>query len=120
VGQEEAASTTERPCPSLFNIVKNDKTYTLRYASNHALTEQNKNIKQLVIYIHGARRNGLDYYEWGENAVKNAQKNEETLFISPQFTSEKDLESHNHDANHLFWTNNNWRVGDESVSSKNG
>jgi hypothetical protein len=116
--QEEAASTTERPCPSLFNIVKNDKTYTLRYASNHALNEQNKNIKQLVIYIHGARRNGLDYYEWGETAVKNAQKNEETLFVSPQFTSEKDLESHNHDANHLFWTNNNWRVGDESVSSK--
>ncbi len=118
IAQEEAASTTERACPNLFNVVKNDKTYTLRYASNHPINVYNKKIKQLVIYIHGARRNGLDYYDWGETAVKNANKNEETLFISPQFTSEKDLDAHKHNANHLFWANNNWRVGDESVSSK--
>ena len=72
----------------------------------------------MIIYIHGARRNGLDYYDWGEAAVKAANKDGETLLISPQFTSLKDLDEHNHDATHLFWANNNWRVGDESVSSK--
>jgi hypothetical protein len=116
--QEDTVKKIERPCPLTFDIKKGEKTYALRYASNHPIAERNKKIKQLVIYIHGARRNGLDYYEWGEAAVKTANKNDETLFISPQFTSEKDLEDHKHDANHLFWANNGWRVGEESVSSK--
>jgi hypothetical protein len=116
--QDEKPQAIERACPNVFNITKNSKKYAIRYASNHAIDEQNKNIKQLVIYIHGARRNGLDYYEWGEKAVKAANKNEETLFISPQFNSEKDLEDHKQDATHLFWANNNWRIGDESVNGK--
>ncbi len=117
--QDEKPAAIERACPSVFSFNKNKQTYSFRYASNHPIAEQNKKIKHLVIYIHGARRNGLDYYEWGEKAVNAAKKNDETLFISPQFNSEKDLEDHKHDNKHLFWTNNNWRVGDESVSSKN-
>jgi hypothetical protein len=116
--QDEKPAAIERACPSVFSFKKKDKTYSFRYASNHPITEQNKNIKQLVIYIHGARRNGLDYYEWGEKAVNAANKKEETLFISPQFNSEKDLEDHKHDPTHLFWVKNNWRIGDESVSSE--
>ena len=116
--QEDTVKKIERPCPSTFDILKGGKTYTLRYASNHPIAEPNKKIKQLIIYIHGARRNGLDYYEWGEAAVTAENKDESTLFISPQFTSLKDLEDHNHNENHLFWANNNWRIGDESVSSK--
>lgn len=116
--QEDTVKKIERPCPLNFDVIKSEKTYTLRYASNHPIAERNKKIKQLIIYIHGARRNGLDYYEWGEAAVKAANKDDETLFISPQFTSEKDLEDHKHNANHLFWRNNNWRIGDASVSSK--
>ncbi len=116
--QDEKPQATERACPNVFKVNKSSKTYSLRYASNHLITEQNNKIKTLVIYIHCARRNGLDYYEWGEKAVKATNNSNETLFISPQFTSEKDLQNHNHDASHLFWTNNNWRIGDESVSSK--
>ena len=116
--QEDTVKKIERPCPSTFDILKGGKTYTLRYASNHPIAEPNKKIKQLIIYIHGARRNGLDYYEWGEAAVTAENKDESTLFISPQFTSLKDLEDHNHNENHLFWANNNWRIGVESVSSK--
>ncbi|MBL7818540.1 MAG: hypothetical protein JNL70_26310 [Saprospiraceae bacterium] len=116
--QEDTVKKIERPCPLTFDIKKGEKTYSLPYASNHPMAEHNKKIKQLIIYIHGARRNGLDYYEWGEAAVKSANKDDETLFIAPQFTSEKDLEDHKHNENHLFWANNNWRIGDESVSSK--
>jgi hypothetical protein len=116
--QDEKPAAIERACPNVYSFKKNDKTYSFRYASNHPIDEQNKNIKQLVIYIHGARRNGLDYYEWGEKAVNAANKKEETLFISPQFNSEKDLEDHKHDSSHLFWVKNNWRIGDESVSSE--
>ena len=116
--QEDTVKKIERPCPSTFDIIKGDKTYTLRYATNHPMAESNRKIKQLIIYIHGARRNGLEYYEWGEAAVKAENKDESTLFISPQFTSLKDLDDHNHNENHLFWANNNWRIGDESVSSK--
>jgi len=118
IAQDEKPQAVERACPSIFKVNKAGKLYSLRYASNHAMGEKNSEIKQLVIYIHGARRNGLDYYEWGEKAVKAANNNPETLFIAPQFTSEKDLQDHNHDASHVFWTNNNWRIGDESVSSK--
>ena len=85
--QEDTVKKVERPCTSIFEVQKGDKTYSLRYQSNHWLTKPNKKIKQLVIYIHGARRNGLDYYEWGEAAVKAANKDGETLLISPQFTS---------------------------------
>lgn len=116
--QEDTVKKIERPCPSTFEIKKGGQAYVLRYASNHSIAERNKKIKQLIIYVHGARRNGLDYYEWGKAAVKAANKDDETLFISPQFTSEKDLEDHKHSENHLFWANNDWRVGDESVSSK--
>jgi hypothetical protein len=116
--QDEKPQAIERACPSVFSFNKNNKTYSFRYASNHPIAEPNKKIKQLVIYIHGARRNGLDYYEWGEKAVNAANKTEETLFFSPQFNSEKDLEDHKHDATHLFWVKNNWRIGDESVSSE--
>lgn len=115
--QDEKPAAIERACPNVFSFTKNDKTYSFRYASNHPMAEKNDQIKQLVIYIHGARRNGLDYYEWGEKAVIAANKNDETLFIAPQFNSEKDLEDHKHDASHLFWVKNNWRIGDESVSS---
>jgi hypothetical protein len=118
IAQTDTATTIERPCPSLFNIVKKDKTYTLRYASNHAIDVKNKNIKRLVIYIHGARRNGLDYFEWGLASVKSAGQNKKNLLIVPQFTSERDLNNHNHDKQHLFWANNSWRSGDESHSSK--
>jgi hypothetical protein len=118
IAQDEKPQAIERACPSVFKVNKAGKIYSLRYASNHPIAEKNSKIKQLVIYIHGARRNGLDYYEWGEKAVKTAENTNETLFISPQFTSEKDLENHGHDSSHLFWTNNNWRIGDESVSSK--
>jgi len=117
--QDEKPQAVERACPNIFKVNKAGKLYSFRYASNHPIAEQNDKIKQVLIYIHGARRNGLDYYEWGEKAVNAAKKTDETLFISPQFNSEKDLEDHKHDASHLFWTNNNWRVGDESVSSKN-
>lgn len=116
--QDEKPQAVERACPNIFKVNKAGKLYSLRYASNHAMGEKNSKIKRLVIYIHGARRNGLDYYEWGEKAVKAANNTYETLFIAPQFTSEKDLQDHNHDASHVFWTNNNWRIGDESVSSK--
>jgi hypothetical protein len=116
--QDEKPAAIERACPSVFSFNKNNKTYSFRYASNHPIAEETKKIKQLVIYIHGARRNGLDYYEWGEKAVNAAHKQEETLFFSPQFNSEKDLEDHKHDATHLFWVKNNWRIGDESVSSE--
>lgn len=116
--QDEKPKPIERACPSVFSFKKNQKTYSFRYASNHPIAEKNDQIKQLVIYIHGARRNGLDYYEWGEKAVNAANKKEETLFISPQFNSEKDIEDHQHDATHLFWVKNNWRIGDESVSSE--
>ncbi len=116
--QEDTVKKVERPCTSVFTLEKGQNTYALRYQSNHGLTKPNKKIKQLIIYIHGARRNGLDYYEWGEAAVKAANKDDETLFISPQFTSLKDLDDHKHDENHLFWANNGWRVGEESVSSK--
>ena len=116
--QDEKPQAIERACPQVFSFSKNHKTYSFRYASNHPIAEPNKKIKQLVIYIHGARRNGLDYYEWGEKAVNAANKQEETLFISPQFNSEKDLEDHKHNSSHLFWVKNNWRIGDESVSSE--
>jgi hypothetical protein len=116
--QEDTVKKVERACPTAFQVQKEGKTFSLRYASNHAIAERNKKIKQLIIYIHGARRNGLDYYDWGEAAVKTANKDDETLFISPQFTSLKDLEDHKHDDTHLFWANNSWRIGDESTSSK--
>jgi pimeloyl-ACP methyl ester carboxylesterase len=117
--QADTSTTIERASPLRFEVQKNGKTYTLRYASNHPIAEKNKKIERLIVYIHGARRNGLDYFEWGHQAVKNAKMDDNTLLISPQFTSERDLNNHKHDNQHLFWANNSWRSGDNSASSKN-
>ena len=76
--QDEKPQAIEIACPSIFSFNKNNKTYSFRYASNHPIALQNNKIKQMVIYIHGARNNGLDYYEWGEKAVIAANKNDET------------------------------------------
>jgi hypothetical protein len=116
--QVDTSSLPERPCPFAFTVEKSNKTYTLRYSSNHSMAERNENIKQLVIFIHGIRRNAVEYFDWGMDAVKKADKDAQTLFIAPQFSAEKDLNAHKQDANHLFWSNGNWRSGDESVSSK--
>ncbi len=117
VAQVEPANKTPRLCPNLFFVSKNKSAFSIPYSSNHSITKADKKIKHLVIYIHGASRNGVDYFEWGENAVKTANKMEEILLISPQFTSEQDLKDHDLDDKHLFWVKNNWRSGDESVSS---
>ncbi len=79
--QDEKPEAIERACPNIFSFNKNNKTYSFRFASNHPIDEQNKKIRHLVIYIHGARRNGLDYYEWGEKrSIKPIKTRKPCLF----------------------------------------
>jgi hypothetical protein len=104
--------------PKVFSVHQNRQILKLRFNSNHEITEKNKNIKNLVVYIHGATRNAMEYYQWAENAVNASKKSSETLLIVPQFTAESDLDSNGQDLSHVFWASNGWRIGDETASSE--
>lgn len=114
----QKTTDVEPSSPTAFVLHKDGRTYTLRYASNHPLTQANRRIRRLIVYIHGAKRNAVDYYGWGLGAVKADNKNKSTLLIGPQFPSEGDLVGNRQDSTHLFWDNNGWRSGDASASSK--
>jgi pimeloyl-ACP methyl ester carboxylesterase len=117
--QTERTVYTPYPCPNTFTFHgAAGQPMVFRYGSNMPLEARNERIRHLIVTIHGASRNGLDYYNWSDTALTLAGKNAETLLIAPQFASEADLNQFGQDKNHLFWASNSWRSGYESTSTR--
>jgi cytosolic carboxypeptidase protein 6 len=127
LGQSAAAQTRPvavrapvlplQPATEIFTLLKNRHPFHVAYQSNHPLDRRNKAVDQLVVYIHGAGRNSVDYYRWGLDAVQRAGKHDQTLYIAPQYLQERDLDTLRRNGPFLFWSNNGWKVGDHSLST---
>ena len=66
-----------------------------------------------VIVIHGNNRNANEYFNWMTNAVLSLGKQNETIIIAPQFKLSGDV-GNNDKA--LFWSNNGWKRGFQSLN----
>ncbi len=106
-----------QPVTQVYTLTKKGHPFHVAYQSNHPLNRRDKRIEQLMVYIHGAGRNAVDYYRWGLDAVNRAGKNDQTLYMAPQYLMERDLDTLRRSGPFLFWSNNGWKVGDHSLST---
>lgn len=95
----------------------NDKSF-LTYFSTHNLNKKNNQIDRLVIIVHGALRNGNDYFD---DTVKSLKKNgspQKTIVIAPSFRKITDLKLENE----LYWGRHwkrKWKYGFKSEDQDN-
>jgi hypothetical protein len=63
-------------------------------------------ISAAIIVVHGANRNGDDYFNYLMNALQAAELDDKVLVVAPIFKNEAEAT-----ANELFWSGNGWREG---------
>ncbi len=113
-------NSTFQRCPQSFEMHKNGGSQLLSYASTLPLTIKDTTIKRLLIYIHGIKRNGMDYFAHAENMLLSANEIKTTLLIAPQYPDLTDLTSHELSKGFLFWKKAEWKDGYESIKTAKG
>jgi len=68
-------------------------------------------VRRLVIVVHGSQRNPYGVFSNIVSAAQAVDKLDETLIVAPLFKTESDLPG----ANDLYWTDDGWKSGDDSV-----
>jgi hypothetical protein len=68
-------------------------------------------ISAAIIVVHGANRNGDDYFSYLMNALRGAGLEDNVLVIAPIFRNAGEAA-----ANELFWSGNGWREGRDAAS----
>jgi pimeloyl-ACP methyl ester carboxylesterase len=76
-------------------------------------------VTTLLIYVHGINRNGLAYFEYGEEAVRSARQKKQTLLIAPQYADKSDLEAYFLTNDFLYWKKAEWKDGHTSLNDHN-
>ena len=66
-----------------------------------------------VIVLHGANRNGNEYFNWVSNAVLSLGEANETVVVAPQFQLQDDVGANER---LLFWSSQGWRRGFQSLN----
>lgn len=99
--------------PDVFEIHKGNGEQDLHYASSQRINRLDTAIKTLLIYVHGLHRNGMNYFEYAQDAVRSAKEKKTTLVIAPQYKNEEDMAS----SRELYWKKASWKDGEESISS---
>lgn len=99
-----------------FDFAINSNTLKIPYYANKSsLNDQNTVVTRAVIALHGVNRNAYDYYDNMLAAANMQTTNLDTLLIvAPQFLREKDLTAHSLDNEHLYWSNEGWKIGNLS------
>jgi pimeloyl-ACP methyl ester carboxylesterase len=84
------------------------------YCSNGDLDEARAEIRQVVIVVHGSRRNGCDYAEHVLAAARGVGMAGSTLVIAPVFAvDEGEVDG---DPDGLRWSEQGWKQGDRAVA----
>src|ERR1700728_3954095 len=93
----------ERSCPEIFVMHKDGGGQSLRYASNHSLDKTDTAIRTLLVYVHGLHRTAMNYYDYGEEAIRGAHEKKTTLLVTPQYANEEDLAASWMGKEFLYW-----------------
>ncbi len=97
----------------LLNI--NGATLKIPYLTNRDLTVPNNDISSAVVVIHGNNRNADVYFEnMSTAAAMRPGVTNTTVIVAPQFLTEEDIDFHNLDEEHLYWTSGGWKSGSNS------
>jgi len=110
----------ERSCPEIFEMHKDGGRQVLRYASNHSLDKTDTAIRTLLVYVHGLHRTAMNYYDYGEEAVRAAHEKKTTLLITPRYTNDEDMAAMRPSKEFLYWRKAEWKDGYESVRDELG
>lgn len=90
----------------------NNKSF-LTYFSTHNLNKLDNNIERLVVVVHGALRNGHEYFDDTVKAAKKFNVQNKTLVIAPTFRKVTD----EREVGELYWGRNwrhKWKYGFDS------
>jgi predicted outer membrane repeat protein len=75
------------------------------------------NITRAVVFVHGIGRDGHGYYDAVVHAAGDANVDDYTIIIAPQFLIEEDIIENALDDYVLFWSLEGWVQGDDSQST---
>jgi predicted outer membrane repeat protein len=94
-------------------------TLKIPYYRSLALGGAYTNITRAVVVIHGIGRNAHGYYDAVVTAAEDADADDHTIIVVPQFLIENDIVEHGLESNVLFWSESGWVQGDNSASTTN-
>jgi hypothetical protein len=113
--------TTDSIAPHRITILDvNGHVLEIPYFRNHDITE-NTNCRRAVILIHGKLRNADDYWSTLQATADTADsadmQDSLCILIAPQFLTEAEIDSHNLDSTHLYWSYGGWQKGNLSLDT---
>ncbi len=110
-----SVAQTSNVSNTTFSFELAGHTLKIPIYSSINLGQLDPTIRKAVIVIHGTNRNADDYFNNIQVAADKASDlSAHTLIVAPQFLTEADIEYHNLDDEHLYWTNGGWKAGSNS------
>lgn len=120
---EDTSYTVEDPCltsscalQTLTLAGDRGTPFEQLFYSNYDLLREDAiwgTMTSAVIVVHGANRNGNEYFNWMTNAVLALDKSNETVIVAPQFQLQDDVGSNEQ---MLYWSSQGWRRGFQSLN----
>jgi hypothetical protein len=103
-------------CDDWLSFTVGTHTYQIPYCHNFPIDEPNCDVTRVIVAIHGAQRTARTTYNDVLAAAQAAGADQTSLIIAPQFLNQNDIAQYELPDDILFWTNNQWRLGDRSAN----
>ncbi len=103
---------------SSFHVVAGGQRWEIPCEANHVLSATHQDVDRVVVLLHGTSRNALSAFTTLEEALSLAGLTDRTcLLVAPQFLVEEDVVAFGLPADYLYWEEEGWKQGDESMST---
>ena len=100
-----------------FTSYHDDIPVSLPLFSNMNINEENSQVQKVIVVLHGANRNAVDYFNSINNIASSLSIQNETLIIAPQFLLLEDIESWDLGSTIPYWQSlTGWTIGNQSIS----
>jgi hypothetical protein len=103
-------------CDDRLSFTVGSRVYQIPYCHNFPIDEPNGDVTRVIVAIHGAQRTAVTTYRDVMAAAQAAGADQTSLIIAPQFLNQDDIAQYGLPDDILFWTNNQWRLGDRSAN----
>jgi hypothetical protein len=117
-----ASMATATPVDQLgtyrFSVTVQGHTLKIPYDANQSITVAHSSVRRLVLLIHGSSRHSDTALETLQlDATAAGVNNSSSLLVGPQFLTEEDIDDHALASDMLFWEDDGWKQGDQSLST---
>ena len=101
-----------------YPVTVQGRTLNLAYDANQQVTVAHPGVQRLVLLVHGGNRHPETALETMQIDAKKAGVNDATsLLVAPQFLTEEDVSARRLPSDILFWDDDGWKQGDQSLNS---